>query len=299
LTAPFAAPILELTDWSLLEGRMPPFDLFRPEIDSSFPRLERLYEQAKQDFWNDSTAIDWEQPLTLQPAERKALAKILSLIYYGERAALEVSAQLVPLVEDEQAKFVLACQVVEEAKHISAFRRLLARLDEIHPCNKWVRRTLSDLVRTKKASFKLVGMQLIVENIANQLFHVIHDAVSDPLLRKVLEYVGKDEKKHTGLAVLYLPTVMKSVGFVEAQELYLRQVYWSFCISSAIWDHRHEAEALGIDLQGALRRGIEAQDRLVEQMGVKRAIFKNRTLEKMVIDLYKDRHGRGRHQAAG
>ncbi len=265
------------------------FDLFRPEIDASHPRLERLFEQAKQDFWNDSTAIDWEQPLTLNAAERKALAKILSLIYYGERAALEVSAQLVPLVEDEQAKFVLACQVIEEAKHVSAFRRLLLKLDVIHPCNPWVRRTLVDLVATKKASFKLVGMQLIVENIANQLFHVIHDAIADPTLRKVLEYVGRDEKKHTGLAVLYLPSVMKKVGFVEAQHLYLRQVYWSFCISQAIWDHRREADALHIDIRTALKRGIDAQDRLVEQMGMRRAIFKNKTLENLVLSMYKPR----------
>src|SRR5262249_51234138 len=107
------------------------FDLFRPEIDASHPRLERLYEQAKADFWNDTTAIDWERPLTLDDRQRRALGKILSLIYYGERAALEVSAQLVPLVEDEQAKFVLACQVIEEAKHVSTFRRLLLKLDQI------------------------------------------------------------------------------------------------------------------------------------------------------------------------
>src|SRR5262249_43540666 len=161
--------------------------------------------------WNDSTAIDWEQPLTLNPSERRALAKIFSLIYYGERAALEVSAQLVPLVEDEQAKFVLACQVIEEAKHVSAFRRLLGKLDTIHRCDPWAKRVLSDLMRTRRAPSKLVGMQLIVENIANQLFHIIREAVDDPLVRKVLEYVARDEKKHTGLAVLYLPSILKGV----------------------------------------------------------------------------------------
>src|SRR3954469_4668044 len=138
------------------------YDLFRAEIDDGFPRLERLFEQAKKDFWNDSTAIDWSQPLSLTPDERRAMAKILSLIYYGERAALEVSAQLVPLVEDEQAKFVLACQVIEEAKHVSAFRRLLQLLDTIHPCDPWAKRVLRDLVGARRASAKLVGMQLIV-----------------------------------------------------------------------------------------------------------------------------------------
>jgi rubrerythrin len=266
------------------------FDLFRATIDDGFPRLERLFEQAKQDFWNDSTAIDWEQPIGLDRDQRRAMAKILSLIYYGERAALEVSAQLVPMVDDEQAKFVLACQVIEEAKHVSAFRRLLLKLDEIKPCNPWVRRVLSDLIATRHPSFKLVGMQLIVENIANQLFHIIHDAISDPLIRKVLEYVGRDEKKHTGLAVLYLPKILRQVGYVESHLLWAKQIYWTFCVSQGIWDHRREAEALGIDVQEGLRRGIAAQDHLVEQMGIRRGIFKSRTLEGLVIGMY-DRKG--------
>lgn len=268
------------------------YDLFRAEIDDGFPRLERLFEQAKQDFWNDSTAIDWSQALTLTPHERRAMAKILSLIYYGERAALEVSAQLVPLVDDEQAKFVLACQVIEEAKHVSAFRKLLVKLHEIMPCNPWAKRVLTDLVRTSNPVHKLVGMQLIVENIANQLFHIIHEHVQDPLIRKVLEYVGRDEKKHTGLAVLYLPKVLESVGFVESHLLWAKQIYWTFCVSQAIWDHRREAAALGIDIQVGLRKGIAAQDHLVEQMGIRRGIFKSKTLENLVLSVY-DREKKG------
>ncbi len=270
------------------------FDLFHPSIGRGEPRLERLFEQAKRDFWNDTTAIDWEQPITLDANERRAMAKILSLIYYGERAALEVSAQLVPMVDDEQAKFVLACQVIEEAKHVSAFRRLLLKLDEIKPCNPWVRRVLTDLVETRHASYKLVGMQLIVENIANQLFHIIHDHLEDPLIRKVLEYVGRDEKKHTGLAVLYLPKILQQVGFVESHLLWAKQIYWTFCVSQAIWDHRREAAALGIDIQQGLKKGIAAQDHLVEQMGIRRGIFKSRTLENLVISMYERERKGGR-----
>jgi rubrerythrin len=267
-------------------------DLFRQEIPAGQPRLERLFEQAKQDFWNDSTAINWEQPLALTLEERKALAKIFSLIYYGERAALEVSAQLVPLVDDEQAKFVLACQVIEEAKHVSAFRKLLLKLDEIHPCDFWAKRVLTDLVRTKNPVHKLVGMQLIVENIANQLFHIIKEQVQDPLTVKVLEYIARDEKKHTGLAVIYLPSILKKVGRIEAEVLRARQVYWTFCVSQSIWNHRKEADALGIDIQVALQRGIEGQDRLVEAMGIRRGIFKSKFLEGIVLSMYKPRGAR-------
>src|SRR5436190_23986557 len=93
--------------------------LFRADVKNDNPRLERLFEQAKQDFWNESTVIDWSRDFVLPKAQRRPLARILSIIYYGERAALEVSAQLLGMVEDEQAKFVLAAQVIEEAKHVS------------------------------------------------------------------------------------------------------------------------------------------------------------------------------------
>ena len=136
-------------------------------------------------------------------------------------------------------------------------------------------------------------MQLIVENIANQLFHIIHEHVSDPLIRKVLEYVGRDEKKHTGLAVLYLPKILERVGFVESHLLWAKQIYWTFCVSQAIWDHRREAAALGIDIQQGLKKGIAAQDHLVEQMGIRRGIFKSRTLEGLVMSMYDRERKRG------
>jgi hypothetical protein len=155
-----------------------------------------------------------------------------------------------------------------------------------------VRRVLGDLIKTQHASYKLVGMQLIVENIANQMFNIIHDAIDDPLLRTVLEYVGRDEKKHTALAALYLPKILQRVGAVESHLLWAKQIYWTFCIAQAIWDHRRDASALGIDIQEGLRRGIAAQDHIVEQMGIRRGIFKSRTLEQMVISMYKPRQGR-------
>jgi hypothetical protein len=105
----------------------------------------------------------------------------------------------------------------------------------------------------------------------------------------VLEYVGRDEKKHTGLAVLYLPSILKRVGFLEAQRLQAKQLYWTFCVSQAIWNHRREADALGIDIRIAMQRGIDAQDRLVEQMGIRRGIFKSRVLERLAIGMYRER----------
>jgi rubrerythrin len=97
--------------------------------------------------------------------QRVRLARLLSITYYGERAALTIASQLVATVPDEEARQVLACQVVEEAKHIGAFQRLLKKLDRIHPPSYFARKFLVDLIETDEPTAKLVGMHLFVENI--------------------------------------------------------------------------------------------------------------------------------------
>ena len=277
--------------------------LFDARVANDHPRLERLFEMAKKDFWDDSTVVDWSRDFVMPQEMRRPLARILSIIYYGERAALEVSAQLIGMVDDEQAKFALAAQVIEEAKHVSCFRRVLTKLDEVHPADPWSRRLLTDLVMTRNRVAKLIGMQLIVENLANHLFHHIGKSVPDPLLQEVLVYIARDEKKHTGLAALYLPFVLPKAGILELQVIKAKQVYWSFCLDKTIYNHRFDADALGIDLYAAMIQGIEAQERLVEQIGTKRGIWKNRWLEGMSLRLYKEhaerRKAATRARAAG
>lgn len=261
--------------------------LFDPGVTNDHPRLERLFEQAKQDFWNESTVIDWSRDFVVPRAKRRSLARILSIIYYGERAAMEVSAQLLTMVDDEQAKFALAAQVIEEAKHVSVFRRVLTKLDEIHPVDPWSRRLLGDLVAIRHTAAKLIGMQLIVENVANHLFTYIGDAVDDPLLKEVLAYVARDEKKHTGLAAIYLPAVLARLGALDVPYIKAKQLWWSFCLDRTIYNHRRDADALGIDLHAAMLKGIASQERLVAQLGTTRAIWKNRFLEGISLRFYK------------
>jgi hypothetical protein len=266
--------------------------IFDPQVSNEHPRLERLYEQAKRDFWNETEVVDWSRPLVLDVAKRRPLARVLSIIYYGERAAMEVSAQLLTMVHDEQAKFALAAQVIEEAKHVSVFRRVLQKLDEIHPVDPWSRRLLADLIRVRNTAAKLIGMQLIVENVANHLFKTIGDAVDDPLIREILSYVERDEKKHTGLAAIYLPEILDDIHWYDIPLIKARQVYWAFCLDRTIYNHRHEADALGIDLHAAMIKGIESQERLVESMGTRRAIWKNTFLESLSLRLYRKHNER-------
>ena len=130
-------------------------------------------------------------------------------------------------------------------------------------------------------------MQLIVENVANHLFMYIGNAVEDPLLREVLHYVARDEKKHTGLAAIYLPVILKKVGMFDLPYIKAKQVWWSFCLNRTIYNHRADADALGIDLHDAVVKGLASQERLVEQIGTRKGLWKNKFLEGIALGFYK------------
>src|SRR3989449_10576712 len=115
------------------------------------PDLRRLYEQAKRDQWNVSRDIDWSRPVDLDsavvadelidiygtpywerlgPRERAELnrrftAWRLSVLLYGEHGAMLACSQLVETVSGPDAKYFVATQVVDEARHTEVIDRYL------------------------------------------------------------------------------------------------------------------------------------------------------------------------------
>jgi len=261
-----------------------PDELFEQRIPDAFPKLASLYEKAKRDFWNESTEIDWDREITLGQRERQALARLLSITYYGERAALTIAGQLVGMVPDEEAKQVIACQVIEEAKHVGVFQRLIPRLDRIYPPSYFAKRLLTDLIRTEDPCAKMVGMHLFVENIANHSFKALRDSVNDPLVQQVLDYVARDERKHTAIAVLYLPALLKKLSPLEASKLQVKQMKWLTYGIGMVKDGYEEARILNIDLAGAGQKALRDHYRLRSQMETTRGLIDIPGFEK-VIDL--------------
>ena len=115
-------------------------------------------------------------------------------------------------VRDEEARQALACQVIEEAKHVAVFQRLLRKLDAIHPPSFFARRLLTDLLKTDGVVFKMVGMHLFVENLALHSFQTIKEHVEDPLVQEVVDYVARDERKHVALGAIYVPPLLEELS---------------------------------------------------------------------------------------
>lgn len=247
--------------------------IFEQRLPDRYPKLVTLYEKAKRDFWNESTAIEWDRDVELDVRKRRALAQVLSITYYGERAALALAGQLVASVRDEEARQALACQVVEEAKHVAVFQRLLRKLDRIWPPSFFARRLLTDLLRVEDPVFKMVGMHLFIENIANHSFATLREHVEDPLVRQVLEYVQRDEVKHVAIGVLYVPPLLEELSATKAALLQAKQVKWLGLGVGMVKDGYAPARALDIDMAKAGQRALKDHYRIRDQLTSRRGLL--------------------------
>ncbi|RME47210.1 MAG: ferritin-like domain-containing protein, partial [Deltaproteobacteria bacterium] len=181
---------------------------------------------------------------------------------------LQISAELIPLVEDLDAQKVLAVQVVEEAKHVTALQRYLELLGgEIPPVNFFCKQVLEGVRATKSPAVKLLGMQLLVENLAHHLFLEIRSHVEEPVLRDLLRYIDQDEAKHVGLARNYLPRILARAGKLETAKILGYSTFWGLCLLSAGYQLKEAAESLDIDVAKGFRRVTREHRKLVSNLG--------------------------------
>jgi len=144
----FAIKIDEM-DWKVRGD----FDTtFRWEYEDGREALLNLYEKGKNQQWNATSRIDWSQDLDpenpqelpdegisifgsplwerLTRPERANLRRHLqawqlSQFLHGEQGALICTAKIVQQVPSADAKFYAATQVMDEARHVEAYSRLL------------------------------------------------------------------------------------------------------------------------------------------------------------------------------
>jgi hypothetical protein len=237
-----------------------------------FPTLAKSFEASKRAFWDDTIVFDElmkrHGAIRVPPEQREALRELFSIIFYGEVVALSVSAELVPLVDDLDARKVLAAQVMEEAKHVAAFQKYLAELGgELPKINFFARIVLDGVRKTKSPTAKIFGMQLLVENLAHHLFREVRTHVDEPVLCELLEYIDGDEVKHVGLARNYLPTLMRDVSTLEYAALLARMTFWVVVLLCAAYQLKGAAHTLGIDMVAGTARASDDHRKLILGLG--------------------------------
>ena len=205
---------------------------FKWEYENGRAALMALYEKGKNLQWNTSTRIDWSQDLDpenpqqlpdeavnifgsdvwnrLTKQERATVRRHqqawqLSQFLHGEQGALICTAKIVQQVPSVDAKYYAATQVMDEARHVETYARLLHEKFELaYPITPTLKRLLNDVLSDARWDMTYLGMQVLIEGLALAAFASIRDQAKNPLARAVNAYVMQDEARHVAFGRLAL-----------------------------------------------------------------------------------------------
>src|SRR5262245_14602866 len=114
--------------------RFPPYRLierdYLEEAQKKFARLERLYHIGQKNNWDGHQVLKdllakHGGVKKLSPELKHAIARVFSVILWGELAAWNVSADIAEALEDTEAKMAASGQVFDEARHFYTMRDYL------------------------------------------------------------------------------------------------------------------------------------------------------------------------------
>jgi hypothetical protein len=205
---------------------------FRFEYDDGRAELLNLYRKGKKLQWDAAERIDWSQDLDPENPEglpdrsipifgwdgfaklttreradvrRHYQAWQLSQFLHGEQGALICTARIVQQVPQMDAKFYAATQVIDEARHVEAYSRLLHEKFELaYPINPPLRTLIDQILRDARWDMTYLGMQVLIEGLALAAFQLIRDGATNPLAAAVNAYVMQDEARHVAFGRLAL-----------------------------------------------------------------------------------------------
>ena len=159
-------------------------------------RLSTLTPFARNTNWRFRTATkaSWPQP------------RIVSAIPASDKKPLtEAAARIVQPVPDLDAKFYAATQVMDEARHVEAYARLLnEKLGIAYPITPGLKSLLETVLTDRRWDMTYLGMQILIEGLALAAFQRIRDFAKNRLAASVNAYVMQDEARHVAFGRLAL-----------------------------------------------------------------------------------------------
>jgi hypothetical protein len=143
----------------------------------------------------------------------------LSQFLHGEQGALVCAARIVQDVPGIESKFYAATQVMDEARHVEAYRRLLAeKFRFAYPIAAALRTLLEQALTDRRWDFTYLGMQVLIEGLALVAFQRIRDYSRNRLCQAVNAYVMQDEARHVAFGRLALRDYYPQLTDAERRE---------------------------------------------------------------------------------
>src|SRR6266581_391986 len=234
---------VEQTGWTLSGETQTSFTW---EYEDERETLLALYDKGKKQQWDAATRIDWS--LNLDPENPQELddrlipifgtplwdkmgekdritvrqhqqAQSLSQFMHGEQGALMAAARIVQMAPDLDAKFYAATQVIDEARHVEAYARLInEKLGIAYPITPGLKSLLETVLTDSRWDMTYLGMQILIEGLALAAFQRIRDFAKNQLAASINAYVMQDEARHVAFGRLALRDLYPQLTQAERDE---------------------------------------------------------------------------------
>lgn len=253
----------------------PPYQLVEASLadaaTAKLAKLERLYHVGQEHAWDGRevlSALIAKHGAPRLPSDKKQAAlKILSVLLWGELAAWAISADLAERIDDVEAKMAATSQAHDEARHFYVLRDYLRAVGEPVPRLGGIgRRLLLRILATDSLVHKLIGMQLLTESNALAIFRGLGQAKIEPVLVELLPYYERDEARHVGLGVMYLPRLVSRLSRAEAARAGAFQLSCVAMLVSAGMTLREDLRTVGIEPRNLATYTIKLQDQILRDM---------------------------------
>ncbi len=215
------------------------------EYDDGRKQMMHLYQKGKDMQWDALDRIDWtlalddENPMQI-PDEMGGLAHTAvwakmnrkeqaelrrhlqawttSQFMQGEQAALICAAKIVQQVPDLDAKFYASTQVMDEARHVEAYKKLLHNFGVAYPMTHPLQVLVDQALRDSRWDMTYLAMQVVIEGLALAAFNNIREVAQNPLAQQVNAYVMEDESRHVAFGRLTLKEYYPHLTQAERDE---------------------------------------------------------------------------------
>ena len=209
-------------------------------------RIKKLYELGKELNWNVESDLDWSpefEGISMEefdfednqwanhPVYKKMPTWIrkeffhdlncwaTSQFLHGEQGALLVASQLASCAPTYNAKLYAASQTFDEARHVEAFNKYIqTRLKKSWPIGFALKGLLDKILTDHRWDLKFIGMQVVIEGLALAAFNAAKEGTNDPVFKRMLELIIRDEARHVTFGINYLTDFVTTLSEEERKE---------------------------------------------------------------------------------
>ena len=226
--------------------------IFTWDYSLARPGLRKLYEKAKTGQWHATTDLPWDTEGDLEAVIKADEAAIgtgmdptmyigtpvekwgekewvefgmegrrwsLSQFMHGEQGALIATAKIVQTVPTYESKFYAATQVMDEARHVEAYSRLLHEKFKLaYPITPTLAKLLEATITDRRWDMTYLGMQILIEGLALAASRRARDNSTNPLCAAGNAYVMQDGARHVAFGRLALRDYYPQLSDAERDE---------------------------------------------------------------------------------